>query len=66
MIRQLDKKCSEAKKQRQSYINQAKRYSSNPDAYDMYLQKAEEVDMSYCKTLHQDIEALKAAGKDYN
>ena len=29
-------------------MNQAKRYSSNNDAYEMYLKKAENIDMSYC------------------
>jgi len=58
-LRRLDKRCNESKKQRQSFINQAKRYASNLDANEMYLNKAEEVDMSYCSTLHEDQEILR-------
>lgn len=54
VIRRLDKRCTESKKMRQSYLNQAKRYAANAEAYEMYLSKAEEVDMTFCKTLHED------------
>jgi hypothetical protein len=36
----------------------AKRYASNESAYEMYLKKAEEVDMSFCKTLKKDQEII--------
>ena len=39
-------------------MNQAKRYSSNNDAYEMYLKKAENIDMSFCTTLKEDKEIL--------
>lgn len=39
-------------------MNMAKRYASNENAYEMYLQKAEEVDMSFCKTLKKDMEII--------
>ena len=58
LIRRLDKKCDESKKSRQQFINMSKRYASNQDAYEMYLQKAEEVDMSFCKTLKKDQEII--------
>lgn len=54
VIRRLDSKCSESKRERQSYINQAKKYSSNQEMYNMYLNKAEEVDMNYCKKYKDD------------
>jgi hypothetical protein len=39
-------------------MNMAKRYASNENAYEMYLGKAEEVDMSFCKTLKKDQEII--------
>mmetsp|Transcript_782 Transcript_782/g.1396 ORF Transcript_782/g.1396 Transcript_782/m.1396 type:complete len:91 (+) Transcript_782:508-780(+) len=48
VLRRLDRKCGESKKQRQSYLNQAKKYQANHSAYEMYLSKAEEVDMQFC------------------
>ena len=39
-------------------MNMAKRYASNNDAYEMYLSKAEEVDMSFCTTLKKDKEII--------
>jgi hypothetical protein len=40
-------------------MNMAKRYASNEEAYEMYLSKAEEVDMSFCKTLKKDQEIIQ-------
>ena len=61
VIRRLEKKCSESQKQRQSYLNQARRYQQHPEAYEMYQQKAEEVDQSYCHKLQEDQRVLEVA-----
>eukprot|EP00356_Strombidium_inclinatum_P012475 CAMPEP_0170481602 /NCGR_PEP_ID=MMETSP0208-20121228/1983_1 /TAXON_ID=197538 /ORGANISM="Strombidium inclinatum, Strain S3" /LENGTH=345 /DNA_ID=CAMNT_0010754337 /DNA_START=14 /DNA_END=1057 /DNA_ORIENTATION=+ len=48
VVKRLDKKCREQTRERQSLINKAKKFSHKPEAYDMYMDKAEEVDMSFC------------------
>ena len=63
VMRRLNSKCSEAKKERQSYLKQAKRYEANESAKDMYLQKAEDVSMEYCTRFRENENLLKAKGK---
>ncbi len=53
VVRRLEKKCKEQSRERQSLINKAKKFSHKPEAYDMYMDKAEEVDMTFCQT-HKD------------
>lgn len=48
VIRRLDIKCDESLQQHQSYLNQANRYKSHPEAQQMYQKKAEDVDLSIC------------------
>ncbi len=61
VIRRLDSKCSESKRERQSFVNQAKKYASNKEMYNMYINKAEEVDLNFCKKYKDDLEILRRA-----
>ena len=51
LIYRLNAKCEESKTQKQQFQNMAKRYQQNDDAYQLYSEKAESVDMSFCQTL---------------
>jgi hypothetical protein len=59
LITRLDTKCKENKAQRTSYLNMAKKHAGDSLSYESYLQKAETVDMSFCKTAQKDKEIIK-------
>jgi hypothetical protein len=59
----LDVKCKENKKQRSSYLNIAKQHADDSTSYESYLKKAENVDMSFCKTLQKDKEIVNKSRK---
>lgn len=54
LLSRLEQHCNEAKRKRQAFLSQSKRYGNNESQYEAYLQKAEEVDMSYCTKLKED------------
>lgn len=56
----LDQHCNEAKRKRQAFISQSKRYSNDESQYEAYLSKAEDVDMSYCTVLKDNRRIIDA------
>jgi len=54
VLYRLTMRCEEGKSQRQNYLNMAKRTYSDKQRYNMYLKKAEDVDLNYCDALSRD------------
>ena len=59
VVRHYEQECDRNKQRRLGYINKSKKYADQPDAYQMYLEKAEEVDMSACTTLKEFRQKIK-------
>ena len=54
IIRRVEQHCNEAKRKRQAFLQQSKKYTDRPETYQMYIDKAEAVDMQYCTRLAED------------
>lgn len=54
LLNRLEAHCNEAKRKRQNYLNNSKRYSHDSKDYKGMLEKAENVDMVYCDRLKSD------------
>ncbi len=59
-MKQMEKKCSDSKRQRQALWNQAKKYKPSTRAYEQYSKKAEEVDLD----LEDDEQAVEQQQTD--
>eukprot|EP00347_Sterkiella_histriomuscorum_P020791 403336447 len=53
LMRRYESKCDDAKKQRSNFLLIAKKYAEDSKNYNIYMDKAEQVDMEYCQQLKE-------------
>ena len=58
ILNRLDAHCNEAKRKRQSYENNSRRYSPDSPQYKDLIKRSEQVDMEYCERLQKDRETI--------
>jgi hypothetical protein len=59
ILERLTVRCDRGRRQVQSYMNMSRSYKWDVTRSEMYIKKAEEVDMTYCDALKRDREIIE-------